>query len=356
MEHPTETARLSWGAADIVAPEDLAGDFLSSVASFLGATSTIVYSFSSRGRLTALGGTAAGAVPEYERRFAPADPLMQASMAHRGLPFVVVQQSDRAELLDDTAFRDSDVYRDHYRPLGLEHFVFLFPSENPLGEAGMVGFLFGRDRRAPPFETGRLAQLGELDGALRAAVRRVWRTRAVQHQRDALASLLARADAGAVAMLNERRELVWASDDAESFLRRHAGALASIQYRAEQLTTALTRPGEVEAPWTFRDRLGEKHILSGEFEIVRDAWLRPITACRFAVDAAPAAGGPRFTTAENRVLEGLVAGLSNKELGAKLGVSADTVRSHVRKVLAKLGVDSRLKAATWALKNRGGGS
>jgi DNA-binding NarL/FixJ family response regulator len=46
---------------------------------------------------------------------------------------------------------------------------------------------------------------------------------------------------------------------------------------------------------------------------------------------------------------GLVAeGLSNKAVAARLHLSVRTVESHVRHVLAKVGLDNRTQLATWA--------
>ena len=55
-----------------------------------------------------------------------------------------------------------------------------------------------------------------------------------------------------------------------------------------------------------------------------------------------------LTRAEANVLRLLVRGLSNREIGEKLHVSIETVRTHVRRLLNKLDVTSRSKAASVA--------
>jgi two-component system NarL family response regulator len=50
------------------------------------------------------------------------------------------------------------------------------------------------------------------------------------------------------------------------------------------------------------------------------------------------------------VLRLLVTGLSNKAIGAELGVSEGTVRTHVSNILLKLGAAGRTEAATEALR------
>lgn len=54
---------------------------------------------------------------------------------------------------------------------------------------------------------------------------------------------------------------------------------------------------------------------------------------------------------ELSVLRLVASGLSNKEVAARLGISANTVRLHVSSILAKLQVSSRTQAAVWALKH-----
>jgi two-component system nitrate/nitrite response regulator NarL len=57
-----------------------------------------------------------------------------------------------------------------------------------------------------------------------------------------------------------------------------------------------------------------------------------------------------LTDRERECLSMLVAGLDTSGMATRLGVSQTTVRSHVQAVLAKLGVHSRLEAATLAMR------
>ena len=59
----------------------------------------------------------------------------------------------------------------------------------------------------------------------------------------------------------------------------------------------------------------------------------------------------QLTPREREVLVMLAEGLDNQAIAQRLFISPDTARAHVVKVLAKLGVESRLKAAIFALQH-----
>jgi DNA-binding NarL/FixJ family response regulator len=57
-----------------------------------------------------------------------------------------------------------------------------------------------------------------------------------------------------------------------------------------------------------------------------------------------------LTTREVEVLERIAEGLRNKEIGAVLRISEETVQVHVKNILAKLGVNDRTAAVTVAFR------
>jgi DNA-binding NarL/FixJ family response regulator len=60
--------------------------------------------------------------------------------------------------------------------------------------------------------------------------------------------------------------------------------------------------------------------------------------------------GSELTGRELEVLQQIVAGKSNKEIGSHLNISEATVKSHINNILSKLGVTDRTQAATTALQ------
>src|SRR5215831_16464714 len=63
------------------------------------------------------------------------------------------------------------------------------------------------------------------------------------------------------------------------------------------------------------------------------------------------AGRVVFTHREKEVLEMLVAGRSNKEIGAPLGIGERTVKAHIAKLMRKVGVQNRIALSVHAIIN-----
>jgi DNA-binding NarL/FixJ family response regulator len=55
----------------------------------------------------------------------------------------------------------------------------------------------------------------------------------------------------------------------------------------------------------------------------------------------------RMTQREHEVIALIASGLSNKEIAMRLGIATDTVKSHVRNVMDKLALRSRLQIAAY---------
>lgn len=60
----------------------------------------------------------------------------------------------------------------------------------------------------------------------------------------------------------------------------------------------------------------------------------------------------QLTARERQILAHVAAGRSNKAIARALGISHDTVKLHVRHILAKLSLSSRVEAAVFAVEHR----
>lgn len=61
-------------------------------------------------------------------------------------------------------------------------------------------------------------------------------------------------------------------------------------------------------------------------------------------------GQEELTPTESRILQHIVDGKANKEIAFELGVSENTVKTHVKNIFDKIGVSDRTSAATTAIR------
>jgi DNA-binding NarL/FixJ family response regulator len=66
--------------------------------------------------------------------------------------------------------------------------------------------------------------------------------------------------------------------------------------------------------------------------------------------AGTAAPIPSLTKRERQILALVAAGMTNDRVGAELGISAETVQSHVRNAMVKLEADTRTQAVATAIR------
>jgi DNA-binding NarL/FixJ family response regulator len=78
-------------------------------------------------------------------------------------------------------------------------------------------------------------------------------------------------------------------------------------------------------------------------EFVQRRSLQPVSHSR---------GSDLLTGREQQILQLLAQGMSNDEIAQALVVETSTVKSHLARMLPKLGVKSRLQAVVWAYQNR----
>ena len=65
-------------------------------------------------------------------------------------------------------------------------------------------------------------------------------------------------------------------------------------------------------------------------------------------EAAVESSVPRLTPQQLRVLHMLCAGMSNKQIGVRLGVTEATVKAHMRSIMEKFGADNRTQVVVAA--------
>ncbi|HWJ81963.1 MAG TPA: response regulator transcription factor [Nocardioides sp.] len=77
-------------------------------------------------------------------------------------------------------------------------------------------------------------------------------------------------------------------------------------------------------------------------------------AARQLLRARSAGGAVDLTPRETEVLALVRAGLANKQIARRLGISERTVKAHLTSAFARIGVSDRTQAALWAERHRVG--
>ena len=92
-------------------------------------------------------------------------------------------------------------------------------------------------------------------------------------------------------------------------------------------------------------------VFQGEAPISRTTASKILS--EFAVQARRKAAPQleeELSAREKEVLQSLASGLTNKEIGNQLGIAENTVKNHLKNILAKLHLENRVQAATFALQ------
>lgn len=80
-----------------------------------------------------------------------------------------------------------------------------------------------------------------------------------------------------------------------------------------------------------------------------DRIIRKVKA--MATERPPAEGAQQLSERDVRLLRMVAGGKTNKEIGREIGLSDQTIKHHLKVLLAKLGLANRSQAAAWAAKN-----
>jgi DNA-binding NarL/FixJ family response regulator len=98
-----------------------------------------------------------------------------------------------------------------------------------------------------------------------------------------------------------------------------------------------------------------RSVMAGQHWIGRDAVSDLVQALRAQMAAStekPARERFRLTRREVEITSAVVAGLSNREIAAKLSLSEDTVKHHLTNIFDKMGASNRLELALFAVHHR----
>ncbi|MDQ0189680.1 response regulator transcription factor [Alicyclobacillus cycloheptanicus] len=95
-------------------------------------------------------------------------------------------------------------------------------------------------------------------------------------------------------------------------------------------------------------------ILDGETPVSRKMAEKLLAEFKFTASArgVPATPSEKLTAREQEILELVSTGATNREIAAKLFISENTVKNHLKNIMAKLHIQNRVQLATYARENR----
>lgn len=335
-------------AAEAVSLDELAGKAFPRLAAALGACPGILFAVRPEGSApVAVGGEARTIFPWYLERIASEDPLFHVSACMAAAIHVPMHHTDRK------TFRATRAYTDFYLAHDIAHKLYVRFAGARLGAPGAVSMGLTRGRRLPDFDSGDVALAGLALSAFQAAARRIFDAQNAAG-REAVEALAERAGRSGVLAVDRFGRVLWTSPRARALLG--SGALPpSLASAVRRLVETAVRGSLQSTPLQLRVHfeLGAGGV-DAELSIARTASGERIIAIGLDQTNPPraqvAAAAQRFslTPAEADALGAMTSGLSNADIGIRLGIALPTVKTHVHRVLQKLGVDSRVQAVLLA--------
>jgi DNA-binding CsgD family transcriptional regulator len=336
-------------ASEALTLHDLAREALPRLARAVEAAETMLYGLSDQGGPTKYGGTFQQVFDGYAREFMARDPQQDALLSHN-LPV-----STASRLIDMPHFRRTEVYDKVYARLAVEDIVYCRLHGESYVAPGMVAVALFRRPDQPGWRPREEQFLARTLPSFCAAARRAERVASVLRTRPVVEAMADAADPRPRCALDLGGQPLWISPRATSLL---GAGVAGVRI-PEELARAAARLGTLavaarQHPEPLVEnlclRVPDRPPLRAQLQVAWDTDGAPfvhVTIEDFSIPSpAVAALGARagLTPSETAVLNVLSLGLSNAEIANRLFVSCETVRSHVQRILGKLGMRSRVEA------------
>ena len=335
--------------AGVMSLEDMSGSVLDKLQELTGAAGAALFSFDQLGAVSIRGGSLASAMSSYSPDLFPEDVLQQWSLRLPPGTFISDGSHPEGKAFDLPAHLRSRPYADFYAPADIAFVMGVWPTGKPYGSTDMFGMILTKPHPFEPFGAEVVRQLRELEQPLRLAARRIAQFRTVERKAEVIAQLCERSS-GAFAIWDHRGHLTWASARAQRHLESHlrrSDLERAARLAAGQLRTRDQSGKGLLGRWRRLQSCGGRPMQVA-FSWIPVANGQPWLLAELREDSSGASLLQRLTPGEARVLRLLVEGLSNAEIAARLEVGDETIKTHLKRIYAKLGVSSRSRAARLA--------
>lgn len=312
-------------AQTAISLDELGDQFVPLVQDAVGGSGALLFEFADDGRPRGMAGSLAPHLATYNATLFGADPLQSALLAVNPAMTTLALE----DVLDIARLRATPAFNEFYRPLGVERLLGVWPTNERFGAPGMVGMIVGRPLTDPAFGARERRVFERVLPALRAVIVRDRKRRSRERERELETVALRHALPRPTFVLDRRGEIIWMSTSARAVL----DDVLRVQLR--DAARGCVR-GAIEAR--------TERLASGARVVV--ATIRDVQAGVEELLAKARAHG--LTRAEASVLDHIARGLDNRSIATELCVSEATVKTHVRQVLVKLGVENRTQAALLA--------
>jgi DNA-binding CsgD family transcriptional regulator len=343
--------------AGVVELADLCGPILNRLQRLMGASGSTIAAYQHRrpGVPSMRGGTIGHIMSQYPTECFHGDPLYRWNLKTSPNLFIVTgARSDApgggAELFE--ALAKCGAYHEFYRPHQIGRMCGVRPTGLRYGSPHMFGLMFVTPTLSRDFDPKGIRKMRQLEVPLRSAAARIARFREAQCKENVLYQLLER-QRGSFVVWDADGRLTWVSAEADALLggvlaRCDLEQAAALALRQLRRADTASRDQLLGRPRQLRSAQGCPLVV--EFSWITASDLRPWLLAEIKHGGGASALLVQLSPAEARVLRLIARGLSNSEIARGLSSSAQTVKTHVKHVFAKLGVHSRAKATRMAIE------
>jgi DNA-binding CsgD family transcriptional regulator len=273
----------------------------------------------------------------YERHYQQIDPARLKVASYPLVPSVL----RISDLLDYNAWAKTEVRSDLWLPNNIYHIAAVFVSNKGLFSALIDIF---RNRRQPDFSDDEMTLLTLYHSQIQATYNRL-QMAGLNHN---VSEIIQHSSQG-VCILNDRLEYIYLNDFAKYGLEK-LELSAKLKYICANIAKANLGADMKQELVTEYNLKITFHFFPFKPDDHSAYWLLIFSVTEASISPANE-GGEKLTNREREVVTLLVQGKSNKEIGAALYISIDTVKAHLKKIYGKTGTTSRVGLATYMMRN-----